>query len=166
MKEPWSVRTRLKALAQPIVVRNYGLIITDEALMQWRMNCNMPGREISDERLRIKLLKDRVTDLIGPVDDPDAFFIYGRGTVCFFFRSLRPAHRLISLKHNKPQGAFEHTAIRDLIVRYYFATGRRTECLADVFGPEDCPFNPVPLPTIALATTAVKYYRHYIFSYH
>ena len=67
-----------------------------------------------------------------------------------------PTHWLNSSKRKEPKGAFEHSAIQDLIVRYFFATGRRSECLADTFGPENCPFNPIPLPTIALATTAVN----------
>ena len=88
MKEPWSVRTRLKALAQPIVVQKYGLVITDKDLTQWRTNRSIPEREISNERLRSKLLKEHIADLIGPPDAPDAFFIYGRGSVCQFLRAL------------------------------------------------------------------------------
>ena len=79
----------MKYLAQAIVIQRYGLVVTDELLLQWRMkNGDVSEREISNERLRAKLLKEHVADLIGPPDEPDAFFIYGRGSVCQFLRAL------------------------------------------------------------------------------
>ena len=70
----------MKANAKDIVVRHYNLVISDEMLAQWHTENN--GVSMSAEKLRTKLLKDRIIHLIGDVETKDSFFIYGRGTVC------------------------------------------------------------------------------------
>ena len=70
----------MKANAKDIVVQHYNLVVSDEILEQWRTE-NI-GVSMSDEKLRTKLLKDHIINLIGDVETKDSFFIYGRGTVC------------------------------------------------------------------------------------
>ena len=61
-----------------------------------------------------------------------------------------------NVKHDKPKGPFEHRAIKDVIIKTIFTSSKGMDCLADAFEHDDFrPFNPVPLPTIALAATAV-----------
>ena len=61
-----------------------------------------------------------------------------------------------NVKHDKPKGPFEHRAIKDVIIKMIFTSSKGMDCLADAFEHDDFrPFNPVPLPTIALAATAV-----------
>ena len=69
----------MKANAKDIVVQRYNLVVSDEMLEQWRTE-NI-GVSMSDEKLRTKLLKDHIINLIGDVETKDSFFIYGRGTV-------------------------------------------------------------------------------------
>ena len=69
----------MKANAKEIIVQCYNLVVSDEMLAQWRTENN--GVQISDEKLRTKLLKDHIVDLIGDTESKDSFFIYGRGTV-------------------------------------------------------------------------------------
>ena len=69
----------MKANAKDIVVQHYNLVISDEALAQWHTENS--GVSMSAEKLRTKLLKDRIINLIGDVETKDSFFIYGRGTV-------------------------------------------------------------------------------------
>ena len=69
----------MKANAKDIVIQRYNLVVSDEMLEQWRTE-NI-GVSMSDEKLRTKLLKDRIINLIGDVETKDSFFIYGRGTV-------------------------------------------------------------------------------------
>ena len=78
-KEIWYLRTRMKANAKDIVVQHYNLVVSDEILEQWRTE-NI-GVSMSDEKLRTKLLKDRIKNLIGDAETKDSYFIYGRGTV-------------------------------------------------------------------------------------
>ena len=61
------------------------------------------------------------------------------------------------IKRTEPKGAFEHRAIKELIIKTIFTASKGMDCLADAFedGESDL-FNPVPLETIALATTAVR----------
>ena len=60
------------------------------------------------------------------------------------------------MKHAEPKGAFEHRAIKEVIIKTIFTASRGVDCLADTFEDGDTHlFNPVPLETIALATTAV-----------
>ena len=69
----------MKANAKDIVIQHYNLVVSDEILEQWRTE-NI-GVSLSDEKLRTKLLKDHVINLIGDVETKDSFFIYGRGMV-------------------------------------------------------------------------------------
>ena len=69
----------MKANAKDIIVQCYNLVVNDEMLAQWRMENN--GVTMSDEKLRTRLLKDHIIDLIGDAETKDSFFIYGRGTV-------------------------------------------------------------------------------------
>lgn len=69
----------MKANAKDIVVQTYNLVVTDEMLAQWRSeNSNL---SINNDKLRAKILKDRIVYLIGDAEMKDSFFIYGRGTV-------------------------------------------------------------------------------------
>ena len=66
--------------------------------------------------------------------------------------STDPLH----LKRAEPKGAFEHHAIKEVIIKTIFTASRGMDCLADAFEDGDTHlFNPVPLETIALAATAV-----------
>ena len=59
-------------------------------------------------------------------------------------------------KRTDPKGAFEHRAIKEVIIKTIFTASRGMDCLADAFEDGDTHlFNPVPLETIALAATAV-----------
>ena len=78
-KELWYLRTRMKANAKDIVVRHYNLVISDEMLAQWHTENN--GVSMSAEKLRTKLLKDRIKNLISDAEAKDSYFIYGSGTV-------------------------------------------------------------------------------------
>ena len=69
----------MKANARDIVVQSYNLACSDEMLSQWRTENRRVA--MSDEKIRAKLLKDRITELIGDMETKDSFFIYGRGTV-------------------------------------------------------------------------------------
>ena len=69
----------MKANAKDIIVQCYNLVVNDEMLAQWRMENN--GVTMSDEKLRAKLLKERIAGLIGHAGAKDSYFIYGRGTV-------------------------------------------------------------------------------------
>ena len=69
----------MKANAKDIVVQSYNLVVTDEMLVQWRLENS--GVSMNNDKLRAKLLKDRIVDLIGDAEMKDSFFIYGRGTV-------------------------------------------------------------------------------------
>ena len=69
----------MKANAKDIVIQSYSLVHRDEMLTQWRTENR--GVAMSDEKIRTKLLKERITDLIGDLETKDSFFIYGRGTV-------------------------------------------------------------------------------------
>ena len=61
-----------------------------------------------------------------------------------------------SVKRTEPKGAFEHRAIKELIIKTIFTASKGMDCLADAFEDgETHLFNPVPLETIALAATAV-----------
>ena len=69
----------MKANAKDIVVLSYNLVISDEMLTKWRtQNSDV---SMSDEKLRAKLLKERIASLIGHAGAKDSYFIYGRGTV-------------------------------------------------------------------------------------
>ena len=70
----------MKANAKDIVIQSYSLVCSDEMLSQWRTE-NTRGAAMSDEKIRSKLLKDRITELIGDSETKDSFFIYGRGMV-------------------------------------------------------------------------------------
>ena len=60
------------------------------------------------------------------------------------------------MKRTDPKGAFEHRAIKEVIIKTIFTASRGMDCLADAFEDgETHLFNPVPLETIALAATAV-----------
>ena len=60
------------------------------------------------------------------------------------------------MKRTDPKGAFEHRAIKEVIIKTIFTASRGMDCLADAFEDGDTHlFNPVPLETIALAATAV-----------
>ena len=60
------------------------------------------------------------------------------------------------VKRTDPKGAFEHRAIKEVIIKTIFTASRGMDCLADAFEDGDTHlFNPVPLETIALAATAV-----------
>ena len=78
-KEIWYLRTRMKAHAKEIIVQSYNLVVSDEMLTKWRMKNS--DISMSDEKLRTRLLKDHIIDLIGDAETKDSFFIYGRGTV-------------------------------------------------------------------------------------
>ena len=69
----------MKAHAKEIIVQSYNLVVSDEMLTKWRMKNS--DISMSDEKLRTKLLKDHIVDLIGDTESKDSFFIYGRGTV-------------------------------------------------------------------------------------
>ena len=61
-------------------------------------------------------------------------------------------------KRTEPKGAFEHRAIKELIIKTIFTASKGMDCLADAFEDgETHLFNPVPLETIALAATAVRF---------
>ena len=63
------------------------------------------------------------------------------------------------VKRTEPKGAFEHCAIKEVIIKTIFTASRGMYCLADAFEDGDTHlFNPVPLETIALAATAVILY--------
>ena len=73
----------MKYLAQAIVIQRYGLVVSDEMLLQWRAkNGDVSEREISNDKLSAKIIRERIKDLIGTPDEIDGFFIFGRGTVC------------------------------------------------------------------------------------
>ena len=73
----------MKYLAQAIVIQRYGLVVSDEMLLQWRMkNGDVSERDISNDKLSAKIIRERIKDLIGTPDEIDGFFIFGRGTVC------------------------------------------------------------------------------------
>ena len=62
----------------------------------------------------------------------------------------------VHAKRTEPKGAFEHRAIKELIIKTIFTASKGMDCLADAFEDgETHLFNPVPLETIALAATAV-----------
>ena len=62
------------------------------------------------------------------------------------------------MKHAEPKGAFEHRAIKEVIIKTIFTASRGMDCLADAFEDGDTHlFNPVPSETIALAATAVLF---------
>ena len=64
------------------------------------------------------------------------------------------------VKRTEPKGAFEHRAIKEVIIKTIFTASRGMDCLADAFEDGDIHlFNPVPLETIALAATAVLLLR-------
>ena len=64
------------------------------------------------------------------------------------------------MKRTEPKGAFEHCAIKEVIIKTIFTASRGMDCLADAFEDGDTHlFNPVPLETIALAATAVLLLR-------
>ena len=64
----------------------------------------------------------------------------------------------LATKRDKPKGPYEHRAIRDLIIKSVFTASRGSQSLAAIFNePDDDTFNPVPLTTIALAATVVKF---------
>ena len=64
------------------------------------------------------------------------------------------------MKRTDPKGAFEHRAIKEVIIKTIFTASRGMDCLADAFEDGDTHlFNPVPLETIALAATAVLLLR-------
>ena len=69
----------MKANAKDVIVQNYNLVVTDEKLSEWREVNNDVA--MTDEKLRIKLLKERLTELIGTAEEKDSYFLYGRGTV-------------------------------------------------------------------------------------
>ena len=105
-KESWYIRTRMKNLAQKIVVQSYGLAVSDDMLEQLRANSDDSPR-MSDAKLRAKILQgfipdlliaymlnflvERVAKLIGTKDHKNSFFLYGRGTVSHTFHV---GHRL------------------------------------------------------------------------
>ena len=60
------------------------------------------------------------------------------------------------MKRTEPKGAFEHRAIKEVVIKTIFTASRGMDCLADAFEDGDTHlFNPVPLETIALAAAAV-----------
>ena len=60
------------------------------------------------------------------------------------------------MEHAEPKGAFEHRAIKEVVIKMIFTASKGMDCLADAFEDGDTHlFNPVPLETIALAATAV-----------
>ena len=62
------------------------------------------------------------------------------------------------VKRAEPKGAFEHRAIKEVIIKTIFTASRGMDCLADAFEDGDTHlFNPVPSETIALAATAVLF---------
>ena len=64
------------------------------------------------------------------------------------------------VKRTEPKGAFEHRAIKEVIIKTIFTASRGVDCLADAFEDGDTHlFNPVPLETIALAATAVLLFK-------
>ena len=66
----------------------------------------------------------------------------------------------LATKRDKPEGPYEHRAIRDVIVKSIFTATRGMQSLADTFNePDDDAFNPVPISTIALAATVVKFLK-------
>ena len=68
-KEIWYLRTRMKANAKDIVVQSYNLVVTDEMLVQWRLENS--GVSMNNDKLRAKLLKGRIVDLIGDAEMKD-----------------------------------------------------------------------------------------------
>lgn len=161
-KEIWYLRTRMKANAEDIIFRAYNLVITDEMLPQIRARNHGALREATEEELRAKTLEKRITNLIGTRDVKDSFFIYGRGNVRHFFESIviRVYIDLFCLKRTAPEGPFEHRAIKDVIIKTLFTATRGSACLASTCdGGEDSVFNPVPIPTIALAATSVYFWH-------
>ena len=92
--------------ARGVVIHAYGLVVTDEALLQRRTSEDVSPR-ISDDKLRAKILQGFITDLliaymlnflvervvklIGTKDHKKSFFLYGRGTVSHTFHV---GHRL------------------------------------------------------------------------
>ena len=69
----------MKANAKDIIIQSYSLVVSDEMLTKWRTKNS--DVSMSDEKLRTRLLKDHIVDLIGDAETKDSFFIYGRGTV-------------------------------------------------------------------------------------
>ena len=64
------------------------------------------------------------------------------------------------MKRTEPKGAFEHRAIKEVVIKTIFTASRGMDCLADAFEDSDTHlFNPVPLETIALAATAVLFFK-------
>ena len=61
----------MKANAKDIVIQSYSLVHSDEMLTQWRTENR--GVAMSDEKIRSKLLKERITDLIGDLETKDSF---------------------------------------------------------------------------------------------
>ena len=155
-KEIWYLRTRMKANAKDIVIQSYNLVISDEMLEQWRTENS--GVSMSDKKLRTKLLKDRIVGLIGDAETKDSFFIYGRGTVGHTTGIISFPTDSFHVKRTEPKGAFEHRAIKEVVIKTIFTASRGMDCLADAFEDGDTHiFNPVPLETIALAATAVLF---------
>ena len=92
--------------ARGVVIHAYGLVVTDEALLQRRTSEDVSPR-ISDDKLRAKTLEglsfsllincvlnafeERVTGLIGTADEKDSYFIYGGGTVSYAFHVVHQA---------------------------------------------------------------------------
>ena len=86
--------------ARSVVIHAYGLVVTDEALLQRRTSEDVSPR-ISDYKLRAKTLEglsfsllincvlnafeERVTGLIGTSDEKDSYLIYGGGTLSYAF---------------------------------------------------------------------------------
>ena len=62
------------------------------------------------------------------------------------------------VKRAEPKGAFEHRAIKEVLIKTIFTASKGLDCLADAFEDGDTHlFNPVPSETIALAATAVLF---------
>lgn len=169
----------MKNHAQGIIIPAFSLVVTDEALKQWRTKYHIQPKDIDEDELRTKILRglklalltklitnlkgyfpERIVSLIGTADRKDSFFIYGGGTVSHVFH-VEHSRSTCSVdspftKHDQPEGPFEHRSIKEVIIRTVFISSRGMDCLADAFEQDDIhPFNPVPLETIALAATAV-----------
>ena len=146
----------MKAEAKNVIVSAYNLVVSDEMLSQEHARNRGASRE-SVEKLRAKILEERITTLIGTADQKDSFFIYGRGTVRYFFGSRASCANTNSshAKRTAPEGPFDHRSIKEVIIKTIFTASKGLDCLADAFDDEDNAFNPVPLETIALAATAV-----------
>lgn len=92
----------MKNHAQGITIRAFNLVVSDDALTQWRTKYNILPSEMSDDEVQARILKgsifelltdpllsrvfpERITGLIGTTDHKDSFFIYGGGTVSHLF---------------------------------------------------------------------------------